>query len=60
MEEDKENEDSDVEREMDDDGHRPLREPVKALNSDEGLHDVDGFGGVCIHPEQHTVSRTTV
>ena len=57
----KQNVDSDVEKEMDDDGHRPFRDEIlKTLDDDEGLHTRMSmeFGGVCVHPQNSiSVSR---
>ena len=38
----------------------PLIEISKPLDEDEGPHDVDGFRGVWVHPEQHIFSRATL
>ena len=53
MEENKPNEDSDAEKEIDDDGDRPLRGISKRSTSTKDH-------GVCVHPEQHVVGRATI
>jgi hypothetical protein len=52
---------SDLEKEeMDDDGHRPLTEISKRSTVMKRPHDVDGFRGVCLYPEQQIVGRATI
>jgi len=52
--------DSSGSSQLEEDGHRPLRETAKAPDGDEGPPDVDGFGGICIYPEQRLVRRANI